>query len=147
MIRQYLIKGRNTMEFKGFTEEEKKLLTPVLDYEVDTKEHFAVDNNLWEDMSLTFEEKTMMLFLTGNYSYQYGLSILSIEDLVKLFNQDESQVRGYLDELERKGYIKQDKVLDRDIFYVNKYVVPKEVYENATEEDLKPKTKKIIIKD
>lgn len=135
------------MEFKGFTEEEKKLLTPVLDYEVDTKEHFAVDNNLWEDMSLTFEEKTMMLFLTGNYSYQYGLSILSIEDLVKLFNQDESQVRGYLDELERKGYIKQDKVLDRDIFYVNKYVVPKEVYENATEEDLKPKTKKIIIKD
>lgn len=135
------------MEFKGFTEEEKKLLTPVLDYEVDTKEHFAVDNNLWEDMSLTFEEKTMMLFLTGNYSYQYGLSILSIEDLVKLFNQDESQVRGYLDELERKGYIKQDKVLDRDIFYVNKYVVPKEVYENVTEEDLKPKTKKIIIKD
>lgn len=137
----------NTIKFKGFTEEEKKLLTPVLDYEVDTKEHFAVDNNLWEDMSLTFEEKTMMLFLTGNYSYQYGLSILSIEDLVKLFNQDESQVRGYLDELERKGYIKQDKVLDRDIFYVNKYVVPKEVYENATEEDLKPKTKKIIIKD
>lgn len=137
----------NTIKFKGFTEEEKKLLTPVLDYEVDTKEHFAVDNNLWEDMSLTFEEKTMMLFLTGNYSYQYGLSILSIEDLVKLFNQDESQVRGYLDELERKGYIKQDKVLDRDIFYVNKYVVPKEVYENVTEEDLKPKTKKIIIKD
>lgn len=137
----------NTIKFKGFTEEEKKLLTPVLDYEVDTKEHFAVDNNLWEDMSLTFEEKTMMLFLTGNYSYQYGLSILSIEDLVKLFNQDESQVRGYLDELERKGYIKQDKVLDRDIFYVNKYVVPKEVYENATEEELKPKTKKIIIKD
>lgn len=137
----------NTIKFKGFTEEEKKLLTPVLDYEVDTKEHFAVDNNLWEDMSLTFEEKTMMLFLTGNYSYQYGLSILSIEDLVKLFNQDESQVRGYLDKLEKKGYIKQDKILDRDIFYVNKYVVPKEVYENATEEELKPKTKKIIIKD
>lgn len=137
----------NTIKFQGFTKEEKKLLTPVLDYEVDTKEHFAVDNNLWEDRILTFEEKTMMIFLTGNYSYQYGLSILSIEDLVKLFNQDESQVRGYLDELERKGYIKQDKVLDRDIFYVNKYVVPKEVYENATEEDLKPKTKKIIIKD
>lgn len=137
----------NTIKFQGFTKEEKKLLTPVLDYEVDTKEHFAVDNNLWEDRALTFEEKTMMIFLTGNYSYQYGLSILSIEDLVKLFNQDESQVRGYLDELERKGYIKQDKVLDRDIFYVNKYVVPKEVYENATEEDLKPKTKKIIIKD
>ena len=32
-----------------FTEEQKKLLTPILDYEVDTKGKMSYDNRIWDD--------------------------------------------------------------------------------------------------
>lgn len=116
--------------YKEFTEEQKKLLTPVLDYEVDTKGKSAHDNRIWKDKRLTGTEKSIMLYLTGVYSYQYGVSFVTIEDLMKFLDDaSEGKVRSHLNKLERKGYIKQDKVLDRDIFYIKRYVVPKEVYE------------------
>lgn len=135
------------MELKRFTEEEKKYLTPVLDYEVEIKHGIIYLNELLDDPNIKGDEKTMLMFLVTFYSYQYEVSFLTIEELMYLFNKSERKIRKYLNSLEEKGYIKQDKILDRDIFYVNKYVVPKEVYENATEEELKPKVRKIIIED
>ena len=112
-----------------FTEEQKKLLTPILDYEVDTKGKMSYDNRIWDDKLLVGKEKMVMMFLTGNYSYQYGVSFITMDNLKYILEcNTEGEVRNCLNKLERKGYIKQDKVLDRDIFYIKRYIVPEEVY-------------------
>lgn len=112
-----------------FTEDQKKLLTPILDYEVDTKGKMSYDNKIWDDKGLVGKEKMVMMFLTGNYSYQYGVSFITMENLKYILEcNTEDEVRNCLNQLERKGYIRQDKVLDRDIFYVKRYIVPEEVY-------------------
>lgn len=112
-----------------FTEEQKKLLTPILDYEVDTKGKMSYDNRIWDDKRLVGKEKMVMMFLTGNYSYQYGVSFITMDNLKYILEcNTEGEVRNCLNKLERKGYIKQDKVLDRDIFYIKRYLVPEEVY-------------------
>lgn len=135
------------MEIRGFSEEEKKYLTPVLDYEVDKKYGVIYLDELLDDPNIKGDQKTMLMFLITFYSYQYEVSFLTIEELMYLFNKSEKRIRKYLKGLEKKGYIKQDKILDRDIFYVKKHVTPKELYENATEEDFKPKKFSIIIEE
>lgn len=135
------------MEIRGFSEEEKKYLTSVLDYEVDKKYGVIYLDELLDDTNMTCDEKAALMFLVAFYSYQYEVSFLTIEELMYLFSKSERKVRKYLNGLEKKGYIKQDKILDRDIFYVKKHVTPKELYENSTEEDFKPKKFSIIIEE
>lgn len=97
--------------------------------EVDTKGKMSYDNRIWDDKLLVGKEKMVMMFLTGNYSYQYGVSFITMDNLKYILEcNTEGEVRNCLNKLERKGYIKQDKVLDRDIFYIKRYIVPEEVY-------------------